>query len=139
MIANVKRLVRWLFVACRKDVGSAGVAHVVATMRPTDELDPGATAAASTDVALEVVAQVGNPDVQHGGELLFDLLGEFGFDHVPIQGDRSDGTDCPLTVGIEGRDLVLFAASERLGVLLEPPVARALGMSLIAASEEAMP
>jgi hypothetical protein len=43
---------------------------------------------------------------------------------------------CPITVGIEGRDVVLVARSEGLGIFLEPCVARSLGLSLIAASEE---
>jgi hypothetical protein len=44
-----------------------------------------------------------------------------------------------MEVGIEGREVVLLARSERLGVLLDAATARALGLSLIAASEEALP
>ena len=42
--------------------------------------------------------------------------------------------ECPLSVGVEGRDVVLFARTERLGVLLTPEAARNLAASLVEAA-----
>jgi hypothetical protein len=52
--------------------------------------------------------------------------------------EATEADICSVTVGIEGSDVVLLARSEGLGILRAPQVARALGLSLIAASEEAI-
>lgn len=52
-----------------------------------------------------------------------------------MSGHGTTRAECPLTVGIQDGEVVLFARTERLGVLLAPTTARELAASLVAASD----
>jgi hypothetical protein len=136
-----QRIALWLgryLVARRDDVGSVGISHVGATVRASDESVPGTAFPTGPDIPGHVAAQILDMDTQEFGEPLLDRSGLFGFDHAVIEPDSSDISVCPLHIRLDGQDVVLLIPAERLGVLLRPAVALALGRSLIAASEEAL-
>lgn len=136
MLDVLRRLVGRFFVPSGEDVGSLGVADVAAAVGAPHEAESGAAAATGADAALHVVPEVVRGDMNQSGEPFLDLAGLVGFDHVRIEPPSADGSTCPLEVGIEGRDVVLIARSERLGVLLSAATARALALSLMGAAEE---
>ncbi len=129
---------RWGLVASRENVGSVGVTHVAAPVRSSNEPDPGTALASCADVSLKVVTQIGNPDVQKLGKLLLDHAGQFSFDHSHSEPHRSAITGCPLEVRLDGGGVVLLVPSERLGVLLEPSVAFALGERVLQRDRDAV-